>query len=120
MQFVIFIITNPTHYAVALRYDPNGTGAPTVVALGVDAIALRIREIAYSHNVPLFTAPPLARAIYYSTKLDQTIPGGLYVAVARVLAYVFQLRASTGGPFEAPIAPTDLPVPDEFLKRDKT
>ena len=111
------VITNPSHYAVALRYDPEGQGAPIVVARGVDAIAARIREIACAHNVPLFAAPPLARAIYFSTKLDHTIPAGLYVAVARVLAYIFQLRASTGGPFVVPDQPTDLPVPDEFLKR---
>jgi len=113
------VITNPTHYAVALRYDPDGQGAPTVVARGAGAIAARIREIACAHNVPLFSAPPLARAIYFSTQLNQTIPAGLYVAVARVLAYVFQLRASTGGPFQTPRQPTDLPVPDEFLKRDR-
>ncbi len=113
------VITNPTHFSVALRYDPNGQGAPTVVALGVGVLATRIREIACENNVPLFSAPPLARAIYYSTKLDQTIPAGLYVAVARVLAYIFQLRASTGGPFVVPVPPSDLPVPDEFKKRER-
>ncbi len=114
------VITNPTQYAVALRYDADGQGAPTVVARGAGVIAARIREIACAHNVPLFSAPPLARAIYFSTQLNQTIPAGLYVAVARVLAYIFQLRAGTGGPFQAPRQPTDLPVPDEYLKRDRT
>ncbi len=113
------IITNPTHYAVALKYDPDGSGAPRVVALGVDAIAARIREVACAHNVPLFAAPPLARAIYYSTKIDQNIPAGLYVAVARVLAYIYQLRASNGTTFNVPAVPTDLPVPDEYLRRDR-
>jgi len=113
------VVTNPTHYAVALRYDADGQGAPTVVARGAGEIAARIREIAGAHNVPLFSAPPLARAIYFSTQLNHTIPAGLYVAVARVLAYIFQLRASTGGPFQTPHQPTDLPVPDEFLKRDR-
>lgn len=86
------VITNPTHFAVALKYDPDGSGAPRVVAKGKDLIAARIREIAAENRVPLFAAPPLARALYRSTKLGQEIPGALYSAVAQVLAYIFQIR----------------------------
>ena len=113
------VITNPTHFAVALRYDPAGNAAPRVVAKGVDHVAERIRAVARHSDVPLFEAPPLARALYWSTDLNDTIPGGLYVAVARVLAYVYQLRAATRA-YSAPVRPTDLPVPDEFLARDRT
>ena len=112
------VITNPTHFAVALRYDPSGSAAPRVVAKGVDHVAERIRAVARDNTVPLFEAPPLARALYWSTELDQTIPAGLYVAVARVLAYVYQLRAATH-PYDAPKRPTDLPVPEEFLARER-
>ncbi|MGB5352022.1 MAG: flagellar biosynthesis protein FlhB [Woeseia sp.] len=86
------VITNPTHFAVALKYDAEGSGAPRVVAKGQDLIAAKIREIATHHRVPLFSAPPLARAIYRSTKLGQEIPAALYTAVAQVLAYIFQIR----------------------------
>jgi len=113
------VITNPTHFAVALRYDPRGNAAPRVVAKGVDLVAERIRAVARDSNVPLFEAPPLARALYWSTELGRTIPGGLYVAVARVLAYVYQLRAATR-PYAGPARPTDLPVPDEFLARERS
>lgn len=86
------VITNPTHFAVALKYDRHGTGAPKVVAKGKDLIAAKIREIAAASNVPMFSAPPLARALFRSTKLGQEIPGPLYSAVAQVLAYIFQIR----------------------------
>jgi len=86
------VITNPTHYAVALRYEDGRMRAPRVVARGKDLIAARIREIAELHGVPLFSAPPLARALYGSTRLGQEIPAALYTAVAQVLAYVYQLR----------------------------
>jgi len=86
------VITNPTHYAVALRYDDGRMQAPKVVAKGADLIAKRIREIAGEHGVPLFSAPPLARALHNSTKLGQEIPSALYTAVAQVLAYVYQVR----------------------------
>jgi len=112
------VITNPTHFAVALRYDPRGNAAPRVVAKGVDLVAERIRAVARDSAVPLFEAPPLARALYWSTELNHTIPGGLYVAVARVLAYVYQLRAAAH-PYDAPKRPTDLPVPEEFLARER-
>lgn len=86
------VITNPTHFAVALKYDRDGSGAPKVVARGQDLVAAKIREIATASGVPLFSAPPLARALYRSTKLGQEIPAALYTAVAQVLAWIFQVR----------------------------
>ncbi len=85
------VITNPTHYAVALKYDPE-KGAPVVVAMGADFVALKIREVAEENSVPILSAPPLARALYFSTEIGHEIPTGLYKAVAQVLAYVFQLK----------------------------
>jgi flagellar biosynthetic protein FlhB len=112
------VVTNPTHYAVALRYDQTGMRAPRVVAKGADLVAAEIRERAREAGVLLFSAPPLARALYFSTRLDQEIPAGLYVAVAQVLAYVYQLRAaSRESGARRPEAPTDLPVPDDLLRR---
>ena len=111
------VITNPTHYAVALRYDQENMGAPIVVALGVDEIAGHIRRIAEAHDVPILSAPPLARALYYSTELDTEIPAGLYLAVAQVLAYVFQLRHYELNGGIAPKFNSDVPIPDD-LRRD--
>jgi flagellar biosynthetic protein FlhB len=91
------IVTNPTHFAVALRYDEQRNRAPMVVAKGADDIAARIREIATENKIPIFEAPPLARVLYRSVDLDREIPAQLYVAVAQVLTYVFQLRAYTKG-----------------------
>lgn len=110
------VITNPTHYAVALSYDQFSMNAPVVVAKGVNLVAANIREIAQQHNVAIVEAPPLARALYASTELDREIPAGLYVAVATVLTYVYQLRTtySNGGP--PPDIPGDLPIPDELRK----
>ncbi|MDD2800324.1 MAG: flagellar biosynthesis protein FlhB, partial [Methylococcales bacterium] len=88
------IITNPSHYAVALKYDQNGGGAPKLVAKGVDLIAAQIRNLAIGADVPLVASPPLARALYYSTELDKEIPQGLYLAVAQILAYVYQLKTA--------------------------
>ncbi len=111
------IITNPTHYAVALKYDGAGMRAPRVVAKGKNLIAAQIRNKAMEHEVPIFSAPPLARAIYFSTEIDQEIPAGLYFAVAQVLAYIYQLKATRkGATGYAPQAPNDLPVPDEYLR----
>jgi flagellar biosynthetic protein FlhB len=111
------VITNPTHYAVALRYDQIKMSAPVVVASGADLVALQIRRVAAANDVPLLEAPALARALYYSTKLDQEIPAGLYLAVAQVLAYVYQVKQyQTQGGVE-PQPPQDLPIPDD-LKRD--
>ncbi|MCP5145850.1 MAG: flagellar biosynthesis protein FlhB [Gammaproteobacteria bacterium] len=105
------VITNPTHFAVALKYDADRMSAPRVVAKGADLVAGRIREIAAANNVMLMSAPPLARALFHSTKLNQEIPAGLYVAVAQVLAYVFQLKQ---GADVRP--PQDLPIPDELAR----
>jgi flagellar biosynthetic protein FlhB len=86
------VITNPTHYAVALKYEAGAMRAPKVVAKGVDELALRIREVAGAHKVALVEAPPLARALYRQAQVDQEIPVKLYAAVAQVLSYVFQLK----------------------------
>src|SRR5690606_14898544 len=99
------IVVNPTHYAVALRYDEKNMRAPTVVAKGVDLMAARIREVANEHRVPIFEAPPLARALHRTTEIGDEIPAGLYVAVAQVLTYVFQLRAATTGRAPKPELP---------------
>lgn len=108
------VITNPTHFAVALKYDDAAMRAPRVVAKGRGVIAAEIRKRALDSNVALFQAPPLARALYFSTDLDQEIPAGLYYAVAQVLAYVFQLRTATGYGGAAPPDPGDIEVPDEY------
>jgi flagellar biosynthetic protein FlhB len=108
------VVTNPTHYAVALKYSEGKMGAPRVVAKGADAVAAKIRELAAEHKVPLLEAPPLARALFRHTELGDEIPATLYAAVAEVLAYVFQLRhfQQVGGLY--PNAPTTLPVPPEL------
>ncbi len=111
------IVTNPTHFAVALKYDPLGTGAPLVVAKGADLIAAQIRNIANSADVPLLSAPPLARALYYSTEIGEEIPRGLFLAVAQVLAYVFQLKTASKNGTEKPRPPIDLKIPDEFRQQ---
>ncbi len=85
------VITNPEHFAVALSYDPTGDGAPILLAKGVDHMAKLIREEAGRHGVEMFEAPPLARALYFSTKIDHPVPESLYLAVAQVIAYVFSL-----------------------------
>lgn len=110
------IITNPTHYAVALKYDPIATGAPVVIAKGVDFTALRIREVAAEHDVIVLESPPLARAVFYSTELDQQIPSGLYLAVAQVLAYVFQLRQYRAGQGKRPGPMPKPEIPDDLRK----
>ena len=86
------VVMNPTHYAVALKYDTGSMGAPVVVAKGIDEMALRIREVAGKHRVAVVEAPPLARALYRQAQVDQEIPVKLYAAVAQVLSYVYQLR----------------------------
>ncbi|WP_408900341.1 flagellar biosynthesis protein FlhB [Photobacterium piscicola] len=106
------VITNPEHFSVALRYDPQLDAAPVVIAKGGDHLALKIREIANKHNIDIVPAAPLARAIYYTTELEQQVPDGLFVAVAQVLAYVFQLKAYRRGKGQRPIlsaAATDIP-----------
>ena len=111
------VITNPTHFAVALKYDESGAGAPILVAKGGDQIALKIREIANEHKVTVLESPALARAVFYSTELDEEIPAGLYMAVAQVLAYVYQIRQHQAGKGKRPGPIPDLPIPDE-LRRD--
>lgn len=108
------IITNPTHYAVALRYEQSGSFAPRVVAKGQDLVAARIREIGKEHGVVVFSAPPLARALFASTDLNQEIPADLFVAVAQVLAYVFHLQDAVASHRKRPIAPKDIPVPSQY------
>ena len=112
------VITNPEHYAVALKYNSGNMGAPVLVAKGADLVAFKIREIAKAHDVPVLEAPPLARAVFYSTELEQEIPAGLYVAVAQVLAYVFQLQRYEKRQGKSPGPMPDLPIPDE-LRRDE-
>ncbi|MBO6278601.1 flagellar biosynthesis protein FlhB [Pseudomonas sp. FSL R10-0056] len=112
------IITNPTHYAVALKYDPEKGGAPMLLAKGSDFLALKIREIGTKHNILLLESPALARSIYYSTELEQEIPAGLYLAVAQVLAYVYQIRQYQAGKGKRPDPLKDLPIPAD-LRRDE-
>ncbi|MET3372534.1 flagellar biosynthetic protein FlhB [Variovorax boronicumulans] len=108
------VLTNPTHFAVALQYLDSDMRAPRVVAKGTELVAARIREMAKEHKVAILEAPPLTRALYRHTKLGEEIPAGLYTAVAEVLAWVYQLKRwnSEGG--EAPRTPTDLPVPADL------
>ncbi|MPV60410.1 flagellar biosynthesis protein FlhB [Burkholderia sp. HI2761] len=110
------VVTNPTHFAVALQYTDGEMRAPKVVAKGVNLVAARIRELAAEHNVPLLEAPPLARALYHNVEIEREIPGSLYSAVAEVLAWVYQLKRfrSEGGAF--PAVPVDLDVPAELDK----
>jgi flagellar biosynthetic protein FlhB len=108
------IVTNPTHYAVALKYSESVGGAPKVTAKGSGLVAARIREIAVANRIPLLSAPPLARALHKHVELDGEIPAALYTAVAEVLAWVFQLRAWRPGAGTHPQMPRDLPVPDDW------
>ncbi|WP_431273509.1 flagellar biosynthesis protein FlhB [Variovorax ureilyticus] len=115
------VVTNPTHFAVALKYVDGDMRAPRVVAKGTDLIAQRIREIAAAHKVAVLEAPPLTRALYKHTRLGDEIPSGLYTAVAEVLAWVYQLkRWKDDGIGEAPRTPTDLPIPEALAYTPKT
>jgi flagellar biosynthetic protein FlhB len=106
------VVTNPTHFAVALKYESGKMGAPTVVAKGADFMAQTIRDLAKEHNVPLLEAPPLARALYHNAKLDQQIPAALYTAVAEVMAYIYQLNQFLAQGGLPPQAPGTIGVPD--------
>jgi flagellar biosynthetic protein FlhB len=114
------VVTNPTHFAVALRYVDSDMRAPRVVAKGTDLIAQRIREIAVAHKIAILEAPPLTRALYKHTRIGDEIPSGLYTAVAEVLAWVYQLKRwkSEGG--DAPRTPRDLPIPEALDYTVKT
>ncbi|HMM51045.1 MAG: flagellar type III secretion system protein FlhB [Burkholderiales bacterium] len=105
------VITNPTHYAVAIRYDESAMNAPRVVAKGADLLAARIREIATQAGVPVLEAPPLARALYAHVEIDREIPAALYNAVAQVLAWVYQLRHRRDPHAASPAAPAAIEVP---------
>jgi flagellar biosynthesis protein FlhB len=106
------VITNPTHFAVALRYDERRMRAPMVIAKGADVIASRIREVATEHLVHIFEAPPLARALHASVDIGEEIPASLYVSVAQVLTYIYQLRAARRGGGAPPSPPTIDPATD--------
>lgn len=111
------VITNPTHFAVALAYDQEKSVAPRLVAKGVDHMAERIRSVATSHEVSIFSSPLLARALYFNTKIGQEIPSGLYLAVAQILAYVYQLKAcAKDRRLVKPKKPKEITIPDEYSK----
>jgi len=109
------VITNPTHFAVALKYDPQNMRAPLVLAKGADFVAANIRRVASANEILLLESPPLARALYHTTDIGKEIPHGLYVAVAQVLAYVFQLREIQKNGGRKPSQP-ETQVPPEFEK----
>jgi flagellar biosynthetic protein FlhB len=106
------VITNPTHYAVAIKYQDEGMRAPVVIAKGADAVALKIREIAAENNILVMESPKLARALFAHTELNSEIPEALYSAVAEVLAYVFQMRVFKKEGGFRPELPKTLPVPE--------
>ena len=108
------VVMNPTHYAVALKYDDTLMGAPRVVAKGADLIAMAIRDLARDSQVPVLQAPVLARALYAHAELDREIPAALFAAVAQVLAYVYQMRAAMRGRAAMPGELPELPVPPEL------
>ena len=109
------VITNPTHYSIALKYDPVVGGAPVVIAKGIDEMAMHIRTIAKEHGVVIVQSAALARSLYYTSEVDQDIPEELYAAVAQVLAFIFQLSEHKKGRGKKPIPiAKDLPIPEEF------
>lgn len=111
------IITNPTHFAVAIKYCQYSMNAPVVVAKGADLIAEMIRKIGKEHKIPLVSAPLLARSIYYTTEIEDEVPSGLYVAVAKILAYVYELKHYRPGRGHYPEKPTEFEIPDEILSK---
>ncbi len=108
------VVTNPEHFSVALKYDVMKSGAPIVVAKGADLIALQIRKVAAANDVHIMQMPPLARALFYTTEIDEEVPQGLYLSVAQVLAFVFQLRSFNEGKGPRPEQVKDLDIPPEF------
>jgi flagellar biosynthetic protein FlhB len=113
------VVMNPTHYAVALKYDDAKMSAPRVVAKGADLMAMKIRDTAKSAQVPVLQAPVLARALYAHAEIDREIPAALFAAVAQVLAYVYQLRAALAGRVAMPGELPDLNVPPELDPHNK-
>ena len=108
------VVTNPQHYAVALKYDPATMRAPKVMAKGLGLVAAKIREIAQEHKIPIFEAPPLARALYRHAELESEIPAALYSAVAEILAYLHQLKLSKKEGIAPPQRPKKIEVPTEL------
>lgn len=106
------VITNPTHFSVALKYDQSGTTAPRVIAKGADLMAMQIRHIARANDIVIYEEPPLARALYASTEVGDEIPGNLFLAVARVLAYVFHLRKAQATDYIP--RPAAIELPEEY------
>lgn len=115
-----FVVMNPTHYAVALKYDEKTMSAPQVISRGTDLLAFRIRDVAREHNVPVLQSPMLARALYANAELDQAIPAALYTAVAQVLAYVYRLKAALRGEGRMPDSLVDPYVPPELDPLNRT
>lgn len=115
-----FVVMNPTHYAVALKYDEKTMSAPQVISRGTDLIALKIRDIAKEHSIPVLQSPMLARALYAHAELDQAIPSTLYTAVAQVLAYVYRLKAAMRGEGRMPDSLVDPYVPPELDPLNRT
>ena len=105
-----FVVMNPTHFAVAIKYDEKTMRAPQVISKGADLLALKIRDLAKSHSIPVLQSPMLARALYANAELDQDIPSALYTAVAQVLAYVYRLRAAMKG-----LGPMPGEIPQPFV-----
>ncbi len=109
------VITNPTHYAVAIKYDPASGGAPMLVAKGIDEMAIHIRTIAKEHEVEILQSPALARSLYYTAEVNKNIPEELFAAVAQVLAFIYQLNEHKKGKAQRPKGlAKNLPIPDEF------
>ncbi|AKJ41365.1 Flagellar biosynthetic protein flhB [Pragia fontium] len=111
------IITNPTHFAVALKYEPEKASAPYVVAKGIDEVALYIREVARTNQIEIVELPPLARAIYHTTRVNQQVPAQLYRAIAYILTYVLQLKSWRAGKADKPKLNTGISIPNEVLKQ---
>jgi flagellar biosynthetic protein FlhB len=114
------VVMNPTHYAVALKYDDATMAAPRVVAKGADLLAMKIRDLARDAKVPVLRTPPLARALYAHCEIDREVPAALFAAVAQVLAYVYQLRAALAGKAPMPQAVPEPPIPEGFDPQQKS
>ncbi len=110
------IITNPTHFAVAIKYDGKTMGAPKLVAKGADNIAAKIRQVAEHHQVPIVQMPLLARAIFYNTEINDEVPSQLYIACAQVLAYVYKLKRYKKGKESKPKMPKNINIPNDMVR----